>query len=49
MLDDIPEDMKGKSEKLASHNCYDTAEDATKLSRTDSDLLYNFVAQILYL
>ena len=49
MLDNIPEDMKGESEKPASHHLFDTAEDATKISRTDAYILHHFVAHILYL
>ena len=49
MLDDIPEDMKGESEKSPAHHIFDTAEDATKLYLTDADHLHHFVAQLLYM
>ena len=49
MLDDIPRDMKVKSETPDSHHFFDASEDATKLSQTDADLLNHFVVQILYL
>ena len=49
MLDNIPEYMKGESATLASHQLFDIAEDATKLSQADADHFHHFVAQLLYL
>ena len=41
--------MKGKSETLATYHLFDTDEDTTKLSLTDTDLLHNCFAWLLYL
>ena len=49
MFDNILENMKGGSETPAGHHLFDTAEDMTKVSQTNADLLYNIVAQMLYL
>ena len=49
MLDNIPEDMKGKSDTSAAHYLFYIAEDATKLSQADTDLFHHFVAQLLHL
>ena len=49
MLDNIPEDMKGESATPTEQHLFDIAEDATKLSQSDADLLHHFVAQLLYL
>ena len=49
MLDDIPEDMKGKSATPAAHHLFDILQDETKLSQADTDLFHHFVAQLLYL
>ena len=47
IIDDIPEDMRGESETSAAHHLFGTAEDVTKLSQTDTDLLHNFLAKLL--
>ena len=44
MLDKIPEDMKREPSTPATHNFFDIAEDATKLSWTDAELFHHFVA-----
>ena len=49
MIDDIPEDTRGESATPSAHHLFVIAEDATKLYRTDANIFYNFVAQILYL
>ena len=49
MLDVIPEDMKGESATPAAHHLFDIAEDATKLSQSDTYHFHHFVAQLLYL
>ena len=41
--------MKGVSATPDVHHLFDIAKYATKLSQTDTDLFYHFVAQILYL
>ena len=45
----IPEDMNKELATPAARHPFNTAEDATKLSRTDADFLHNFVSRILYL
>ena len=49
ILDDITEYMKGESDTPAAHHLFDIAEDATKLSQSDADLLHHFVAQLIYI
>ena len=49
MLENIPEDMKGVFSTPDGKHLFDTAEDTTKLSQTDTDILYYLVAKILYL
>ena len=49
MIENIPEDMKGKSDTPAAHHLFDISEDATKLPQSDADLFHHFVAQLLYL
>ena len=49
MLENIPEDMKGVFSTPDGKHLLDTAEDTTKLSQTDADILYYLVAKILYL
>ena len=49
IMDAIPEGMRGESEAPAAHHLFDIAEDATKLSRTNTDLFHNFMAHLLYL
>ena len=49
MLGDIPEELKGESATPAAQHLFDIAEDATKLSQADADLLQHFVAQLLYI
>ena len=41
--------MKGESSTPATHQIFNIAEDATKLSQADADLFHYFVAQIIYL
>ena len=43
------EEMKCESPTPAAHHLSDIAEDVTKLSRTDAELLHHFVLQLLYL
>ena len=49
IIDNITEDMEGKSATPDSHHLFDIAEDATKLSQADAYLMHHFVAQLLYL
>ena len=49
MLDNIPEDMKGESATPVAHHLFDIAEDATKISQANADILHHVVAQLLYL
>ena len=49
MRNDIPEEMKGVSATPAAYHIFDIARDATKLSRTGSDLFRHLMAQLLYL
>ena len=49
MIDDIPEYMKVESATTDAHHLFGIVEDATKLSQDNTELLYNFVAQLLYI
>ena len=49
MLDDIPEDMRGKSETLHTYHLFDIAEDVAKRSQTKVDIFHHFMAQLLYM
>ena len=49
MIEGILEDMKGETATPTSHQLFDIAEDAKKLSQADADLFHQFVAQLLYL
>ena len=49
MLEGIPEYMKGKSATPAVHHLFDTAEDVTKLSLTNSEILHHLMAHLLYI
>ena len=48
ILDDHPKFMKGVSATPAVRHIFDIAEYTTKLSQTDTDIFYHFVAQLLY-
>ena len=48
-FDDIRKDVKGESATPDTHHLFDIAENATKLSQANANLLHNFVAQLLYL
>ena len=43
MLDEIPEDTKGESETSSTYHLFVISEDATKLSRTNTDLFHTFL------
>ena len=43
MLDNIPEYMKGESATPAAYHLFDIAEDATKLSQSDTYIFHHFV------
>ena len=47
-LNEIPEYKKGESATPATHNLFDIAGDATKLSQTDTYLFGHFAAHVLY-
>ena len=49
MLDDIPEETNGVPSTAATLHLFYIAEDATKLSQTDVDIINHFVAQIFFL
>ena len=49
ILEDTPEYIKGEPVTPATHHLFDTAEDETKLSQTDADLLHHFLEQLIYL
>ena len=42
IINDIPEDMKGRSARPAAHHFFDIEEDATKLSQTDTHIFITF-------
>ena len=49
MIDNIPDDMKGKSDTPTAHHLFYIAEDETKISQADADIFHHCLAQLLYL
>ena len=49
ILDDNPEDIKSGSATPVAYCLFDVTEDVTKLSQTNIEIFYHFVAQLLYM